>query len=648
MTEYTAKKVYIKDAAGDYAIPYVNPADTNNLGVVKPDGATITAAADGTISTNNGNLRALTAYANEGELLTDAEGLAFVKNYAHSTFDRSKFTVVGSPNITTDGIASGFTTGTGIKIPTINTSKPFKIKCKFNISTLSTQCIFGVNTGGLLKILINSNGAFEWYLSTNTNNWDIVNYAGSTNRINANTSYWIEFEFTGTAYNLNASTDDRIYQNFLTKDSTSLIGGGTLSNLVIASCTSGYYDPFLGSIDLKQFSITVDGVPVFSGNKTGVDTIKASDFTVKTNVMKAFVYDTHTIYADSDSAPTQLYNADGTIHPQSSSEWQIVGTDVKYNGNNATQTPASNKTSVENPPLPFDAGVKITEDGIASGFSTSNYLTTGYSLDISKPFKICMNFITGNNATGTYDLLGRYNNQCHCFIYNKKLVFGFGGIQIYHDTVLALNTDYNAELIFDGTKATIKWWAVSQPDSIRTKYSSSITIGSGSYNLQVGGNPDHSFDGSINLNAFKIYVDGDLVYQPCLKIPYTESKTGSKIVDSIYRNRVNDMSAQFGYANYYTLDEDNGNFTLPQVELYGLIGQRTLRDSYRNGINYWELYSNRDLEQGGSCTSGVEVTFARPFADTNYVLSVPYSAKSSTAFTPTQTGDWIAKGKGLL
>jgi hypothetical protein len=106
------------------------------------------------------------------------------------------------------------------------------------------------------------------------------------------------------------------------------------------------------------------------------------------------------------------------------------------------------------------------------------------------------------------------------------------------------------------------------------------------------------------------------------------------------------MAEQFGYANYYTLSDTD--FTLPQVELYGLIGQRTLRDSYRNGINYWELYSNRDLEQGGSCTSGVEVTFARPFADTNYVLSVPYSAKSVTAFTPTQTGDWIAKGKGLL
>ena len=209
---------------------------------------------------------------------------------------------------------------------------------------------------------------------------------------------------------------------------------------------------------------------------------------------------------------------------------------------------------------------------------------------------------------------------------------------------MAVNTDYYFRLSFDGS--SYKLYGSTDGEN----YTTWITINSstkvyGLYDFFLGGiwAPQYAV---YDLNAFKVYVDGDLVYQPCLKIPYTESKTGSKVVDSIYRDRVNDMAEQFGYANYYTLSDTD--FTLPQVEVYGLICQRTLRDSYRNGINYWELYSNRDLEQGGSCTSGVEVTFARPFADTNYVLSVPYSTKSTTAFTPTQTGDWIAKGKGLL
>ena len=77
------------------------------------------------------------------------------------------------------------------------------------------------------------------------------------------------------------------------------------------------------------------------------------------------------------------------------------------------------------------------------------------------------------------------------------------------------------------------------------------------------------FYGSINLNAFKVWIDGSLAYQPCLKIPYTESKTGSKIVNSIYRDRVNDMYEQFGHANYYTLGAND--FTLPMGEIYGMI-----------------------------------------------------------------------------
>ena len=77
--------------------------------------------------------------------------------------------------------------------------------------------------------------------------------------------------------------------------------------------------------------------------------------------------------------------------------------------------------------------------------------------------------------------------------------------------------------------------------------------------------------GSIDLNAFKIYVDGNLVYQPCLKILYTESKTGSKIVDSKYRERVFDTYEQEGIAMYYTLDTNERNFTLPLGDIYGII-----------------------------------------------------------------------------
>lgn len=159
-----------------------------------------------------------------------------------------------------------------------------------------------------------------------------------------------------------------------------------------------------------------------------------------------------------------------------------------------------------------------------------------------------------------------------------------------------------------------------------------------------------SITGGMEFNPSKVGVDQYTFSGNTDYVNYTLSNTGSKIVtvsSGTERTLINKIYNTYGYAPYYTIDETNQNYTLPQGEIYGLMGIRTLRDSYRNGTSYYEVYSDRTLEQGGSCTSGTAVTFLKPFADTNYVLSVPYSAKTYTGFTPSQTGDWIAKGVGL-
>ena len=541
--------------------------------------------------TSNGEARlhALKSYADEGELLTDADGLSFVKNYAHSTFDRSKFTVVGSPNITDDGIASGFSGSDYLQANAQNFTQSITFRARLKTPKTLPNAQQGVmdlggdNTGIKLSY---SSYYQKFYLNISTSGTsiaaDVINYA-----ITNDAWYDLIFEFTGTKYNvyIKSLSESNFTLGFTATDSRSQLNGTSYLGYVNNLTSMDFI------IDLKQFSITVDGVPVFSGNRTGIDTIKPDNYTVV-------------------GAPT------------------------------------------------------ISADGIASGFSSSNYIITDYQLDMTNANSWVI--IAKVNP-------GTFSNQPYQAIYaaknsggsNREDRFGFQGtgklnlligfsdnsmVNFDGNKVFTANEDvfvkaeftgsaYNTYYSYDGINWTLDGTASSSQKGVnRTRYIGTTTISGFEY----------LFRGSIDLNAFKIYVDGNLVYQSCLKIPYTESKTGSKIVNSVCRDRVNDMAEQFGYANYYTLDEDNGNFTLPQVELYGLIGQRTLRDSYRNGINYWELYSNRDLEQGGSCTSGVEVTFARPFADTNYVLSVPYSAKSSTAFTPTQTSDWIAKGKGLL
>ena len=122
-----------------------------------------------------------------------------------------------------------------------------------------------------------------------------------------------------------------------------------------------------------------------------------------------------------------------------------------------------------------------------------------------------------------------------------------------------------------------------------------------------------------------------------MKIPYTQTKDGKKIVDSIYRDRVEDEYGQAGFTPYYTLSDID--YTMATVKESAIV------DSYDNGINKWTKLANLTCKQQGSCTFETAVTFTKPYIDTNYALSVPYSAKTKTGFTPSATGDWIANGK---
>lgn len=543
--------------------------------------------------TNNGEnrLHALKSYSDNGELLTDTEGLADVKSYAHSTFDRSKFTVVGSPNITNDGIASGFSssnylTGNNFTFNDLK-DKSWKVtmQAQYNsdVTTTSDDHVMLALTNNYLSngggISLSRSKTIKFWIVAGDNNGTQLEAYTFTPSGNGTVTMELSFDvltgtYTITFIDVNGSStslpftpttqNKQLYSIYLNPTSTFKIGNGS----------DGYS---LLPIDLKYFSITVDGVPIFSGNHTGIDTIKPDDYTV---------VGTPTISADGIASGLDWQNYISTTSIDFSKKVVIKGV-FKFN----------NKT--------FSGGKYLLEIGNIGGLNfNSNFMSTSLS--------------------------GAYSNTVSSSVY-------------------VINEPIEVEWVIDGISSvcTLK----QQNNTIATLTSTLSTALSSSYTVTIGGDSDASDKDKMlaDLNAFKIYVNGNLVCQPCLKIPYTESKTGSKIVDNIYRDRVNDMAEQFGYANYYTLDEDNGNFTLPQVELYGLIGQRTLRDSYRNGATYWELWSDRTLEVGGTCTSGVEYNLPRSFTSaTDYILSVPYSAKTASSFTPTVSGDFIAKGLGVL
>jgi len=64
-----------------------------------------------------------------------------------------------------------------------------------------------------------------------------------------------------------------------------------------------------------------------------------------------------------------------------------------------------------------------------------------------------------------------------------------------------------------------------------------------------------------------------------------------------------------------------------------------------SGNQWYELYKSNRLKQGGYSQSG-NITFIKPYADTNYTL-INGNSKSTTGFTiNTGFGDWYSDGKG--
>ena len=75
-------------------------------------------------------------------------------------------------------------------------------------------------------------------------------------------------------------------------------------------------------------------------------------------------------------------------------------------------------------------------------------------------------------------------------------------------------------------------------------------------------------------------------------LPYVLSKTGSKIADASYRDLIEALYQEQGYAPYYTIDEQNQTFTLPKGEIYGMISSHLLDIVYPIGKPQIELENN--------------------------------------------------------
>ncbi len=442
-----------------------------------------------------------------GAVSNDTKGFEALLKRAHSTFDKSKFEVVGSPTITDNGIASGFSIGNSINLGKYNIQNELHIKCNSNNVNLT-----GTNRGAICSWYQNEQNYFRlfWYSNTQLRfdyfKQDESSVTANSFNYDANGNYIFDIIYKNNKLSLLKDGEViHTYNGAINLTALNLVDG----QLGVQTVGSWYLEN--GSIDLKFIAIWADGMPVFNGNKTGLYVAKTDNY-------------------------------------------EKVG------------------------------DVVISNDGVASGFSTSNYITynkqtLGDNFDIIFP-----KFKTSNVNQDANYLFSTSGHGLRVQLNSGKIrTLAFYGSDQYPViqglTQLQNNAEYLYKISRKKEDSNYTLTAFLSSDNGKTwVQQSQVTMTQDLYNSgsvgYLGGNlnsSDQIFNGSIDLNSFKIYVDGNLVYQPCLKIPYTEADSTSRIVDVAYRDRVQDLYEQNFKELFYTIDEQNQNFTLPAGDIYGMI-----------------------------------------------------------------------------
>lgn len=248
--------------------------------------------------------------------------------------------------------------------------------------------------------------------------------------------------------------------------------------------------------------------------------------------------------------------------------------------------------------------VQVTEEGVASGFTSDYNLQLvsdeiNFKQNINIRLKVSVTFLKDQVAatvdqfiTSVFGRLGIDSTTGKFFIgknsYNLGALHGTFVAQEGDelDLLLTADVDKNVSLSIS-TDGGANW----TPDIQGTFDTSYATWAGSGIPFALGrGDTGNPWLGTIDLSKLTVDIDGINVFNgsspvyktgvdtitinnETVEIPYILSKTGSKIADVAYRDKVQELYTQNGYAPYYTIDEANQNFTLPMGEIYGMINQ---------------------------------------------------------------------------
>lgn len=255
-------------------------------------------------------------------------------------FDIGKFNVVGSPTITNDGIASGFSLSNYLtKTATLNLTKPFEIKFKINHKSAdSTQQAF---------ISFNDIEWHNYILDDKTQLTVYCQFADSTTYTlvcpgltTDEQTYYICFSWNGSTYILKYSTDNLNWVESKYNYSVPLMGYDNINTICIGKLLANNYYPLTtGQIDLKNFLITVDSNVVINGLMESTKPIY-DKITTTSSALSTFETETDNNFSAVNSALNEKANLSDlagyvTVNKYNELLARVVALETEINGGNA-------------------------------------------------------------------------------------------------------------------------------------------------------------------------------------------------------------------------------------------------------------------------------------------------------------------------
>lgn len=168
---------------------------------------------------------------------------------------KQNYTKVGSVNVDSNGVASNFSTSNYIKsnynVPSKMTR--WELVVAFTLASTTQGCLISsLEYNGLGDIYINGGNQIRIWLSSDGGSYNIFNDKTISYPMALNKKYYLKWSYTNGIYSLDMSEDGKLYTNYLTMQSSTIIYGSNYILLGADYGTGSVSTPFQGTIYLED------------------------------------------------------------------------------------------------------------------------------------------------------------------------------------------------------------------------------------------------------------------------------------------------------------------------------------------------------------------------------------------------------------